>query len=167
MNGPILSEHIPHGAACPTNSRASRRTSRVVSFRAGQVIQSPGEPLRDIWFLDRSLCSLTMTTADGSTAEVATSARKALWASRRFSASARSSTMRPCTSWATAWRSVMNVEVFHRELDRREVFYAHALEYVETFVGGIGRVGRVQRAALGRRAMRSMAPGGGDASREP
>ena len=43
----------------------------VVSFRAGQVIQKRGEPLREIWFLDRSLCSFTMTSADGSTAEVA------------------------------------------------------------------------------------------------
>ena len=32
---------------------------------------------------------------------------------------------------------VISVEAFHRELERRDVFYAHALEYVGRFIDGL------------------------------
>ena len=109
----------------------------VVSFRAGQVIQRRGEPWRDIYFLNRSLCSLTMTSADGSTAEVASVGSEGFVGVEAFLG------VRVAFSDATMHvagdgiASVMSVDAFRRELDRRDVFYAHALDYVSGFVDGL------------------------------
>jgi len=109
----------------------------VVSFRAGQVIQKRGEPLREIWFLDRSLCSFTMTSADGSTAEVASVGSEGFVGVEAFlgvSAAYCDATMYIV---GDGMASVMNVDAFRRELGRREVFYSHVLEYVNIFVGAL------------------------------
>ena len=108
-----------------------------ISFRAGQVIQRRGEPLREIWFLDRSVCSFTMTTADGSTSEVASVGSEGFVGVEAFLGvrSAYCDATMHIAGDGTA--GVMSVDKFRRELDRRGVFYAHALEYVNIFVGSL------------------------------
>ena len=109
----------------------------MVSFRAGQVIQKRGEPLREIWFLDHSLCSFMMTTADGSTAEVASVGSEGFVGVEAFLGVRTAFCDATMHIAGDGMASVMGVDAFRRELGRCEVFHSHALEYVNIFVGSL------------------------------
>ena len=108
-----------------------------VSFRAGRVIQIRNQPVREIWFLDRSLCSFTMTTADGSTAEVASVGSEGFVGVEAFLGVRVAYCDATMHIVGDGIARVMSVDAFRREIDRRGVFYEHALEYVNTFVGSL------------------------------
>ncbi len=109
----------------------------VVSFRAGQVIQKRGEPLREIWFLDRSLCSFMMTSAEGFTAEVASVGSEGFVGVEAFLGVRTAFCDATMHIVGDGMAGVMSMDAFRRELGRCEVFHSHALEYVNKFVGSL------------------------------
>lgn len=109
----------------------------VVSFRAGHVIQKRGEPLREVWFLDHSLCSFMMTGADGSTAEVASVGSEGFVGVEAFLGVRTAFCDATMHIVGDGIAGVMSVDAFRRELGRCEAFHSHALEYVNIFVGSL------------------------------
>ena len=109
----------------------------MVSFRAGQVIQKRGEPLREIWFLDHSLCSFMMASADGSTAEVASVGSEGFVGVEAFLGVRTAFCDATMHIAGDGVAGVLSVDAFRRELGRCEVFHSHALEYVNIFVGSL------------------------------
>jgi CRP-like cAMP-binding protein len=115
-----------------------KRISADLTFgplRARQILHRRDEPLREIYFPGRSLCSLLITTADGAVAEVA------VVGSEGFVGVEAVLGLRVAMCDATvqiagdAVAHTMSLDAFRDEMDRRGTFYAAVMTYTQAFVG--------------------------------
>jgi CRP-like cAMP-binding protein len=101
---------------------------RPVSLRAKQRLQKQGEPIEDIYFLDRGACSVIKVMSDGEMAEIASIGNEgALGASAFFGHSHALGDTQVYPSGASG--SSINLSAFHAEMDRRGSFYNLMIRY--------------------------------------
>ena len=105
------------------------------TLRARQVLHKRDEPLREIYFPGRSLCSLVMTTSDGAAAEVAVVGVEGLVGIEAVIG------LRVALCDATVQIAgdgvahAMSIDAFRRELERRGAFYSTVKTYMQAFLG--------------------------------
>jgi CRP-like cAMP-binding protein len=115
-----------------------RRISRDLSFGERKVrhnLQRRGEPLRDIYFPSRSLCSLSMTMADGAAAEIAMVGSEGLIGVE----AGLGLTLATCDATVQIAGDgvghTMTVDAFRRELDQGGALYSIVKKYTRALVG--------------------------------
>ena len=116
----------------------SRRVSNLLTAKpltARQRLHRRGEPLREIYFPSRSLCSLVATMDDGGAAEITVVGSEGLIgveAVLGLPVALRDVTVQ-VTGDGVA--HAMTIEAFRQELDRREAFYDRVMKYTQAFLG--------------------------------
>jgi CRP-like cAMP-binding protein len=102
-------------------------------LKARQVLHKHGEPLAEIYFPGRSVCSITNVMQDGGVVEVATVGREGLvGVAAIFGAPVSSG--EAFVQIAADPAAVMGIDAFRRELDRRGAFYDCVTRYSQAFV---------------------------------
>jgi CRP-like cAMP-binding protein len=102
-------------------------------LKVRQVIHKNGEPINEIYFPSRSVCSITNTMADGSIVEVATVGREGLVGIGAVLGN-------PVgigdafVQVAGEPAAVMPIDAFRREMERRGAFYDAVTRYSQAFV---------------------------------
>ena len=110
---------------------SSELTWRPLKVR--QILHKHGEPLSEVYFPGRSVCSITNMMEDGGVVEVATVGREGLVGiSAVFGAPV--ATGEAFVQVAGEPAAVMSVEAFRREMDRRGAFYDRVTRYSQAFV---------------------------------
>jgi len=103
------------------------------SLKVRQVLHKPGEPIGEIFFPGRSVCSITNVMDDGSVVEVATVGREGLIGiAAVFGAPVASG--EAFVQIAAEPAAVMSIEAFRREMERRGAFYDRVTKYSQAFV---------------------------------
>src|SRR5687767_9775084 len=98
-----------------------------------QVLHKHGEPVSEIYFPGRSVCSITNVMEDGAVVEVATVGREGLVGiAAVFGAPV--STGEAFVQIAAEPAAVMSLEAFRRELERRGAFFDRVTRYSQAFV---------------------------------
>jgi len=106
-------------------------TWRPVKVR--QVLHKHGEPISEVYFPGRSVCSITNVMEDGSAVEVATVGREGLvGVSAVFGAPVASG--QAFVQIAGEPAAVMSIDAFRLEMDRRGGFYDIVTRYSQAFV---------------------------------
>jgi CRP-like cAMP-binding protein len=119
-----------------------RRISADLSFGERKVhynLQKRGEPLRDIYFPSRSLCSLSMTMADGAAVEIAMVGSEGLIgveAGLGLSLATCDATVQIAGDGVG---HAMSVDSFRRELDQGGALYSIVKKYTSALVGCVGQ----------------------------
>jgi CRP-like cAMP-binding protein len=108
---------------------------RRATLKGRQTLQKRDEPLRDIYFPDRSLCSLVMTTANGLAAELAVVGAEGLIGVESVLGLPRAMSDATVQIAGDGACHVMSIDAFHHELDRRGPFHTNVTRYVQAFVG--------------------------------
>ena len=102
-------------------------------LKVRQVLHKHGEPVSEIFFPGRSVCSITNVMEDGGVVEVATVGREGLVGiSAVFGA--RVATGEAFVQIAAEPAAVMGVDAFRREMDRHGAFHDHVTRYSQAFV---------------------------------
>jgi CRP-like cAMP-binding protein len=102
-------------------------------LKVRQVLHKHGEPLSEVYFPGRSVCSITNMMEDGGVVEVATVGREGLVGiSAVFGAPV--ATGEAFVQVAGEPAAVMSVDAFRREMDRRGAFYDRVTRYSQAFV---------------------------------
>ena len=102
-------------------------------LKVRQVLHKHGEPVSEVFFPGRSVCSITNTMEDGSVVEVATVGREGLIGiSAVFGAPV--ATGEAFVQVADEPAAVMGVDAFRREMERRGAFYDRVTRYSQAFV---------------------------------
>jgi CRP-like cAMP-binding protein len=110
---------------------SSELTWRTLKVR--QVLHKHGEPISEIYFPGRSVCSITNVMEDGGVVEVATVGREGLVGiSAVFGAPVASG--EAFVQVAAEPAAVMSLDAFRREMERRGVFYDAVTRYSQAFV---------------------------------
>lgn len=110
---------------------SSELTWRQLKVR--QILHKHGEPLSEVYFPGRSVCSITNMMEDGGVVEVATVGREGLVGiSAVFGAPL--ATGEAFVQVAGEPAAVMSVDAFRREMDRRGAFYERVTRYSQAFV---------------------------------
>jgi CRP-like cAMP-binding protein len=114
-----------------------QRLSAEMSFRPlklRQTLHKHGERISEVYFPGRTVCSITNTMEDGGVVEVAMVGREGLvgiGAVLGDSTAVGDAIIQVQAEGAQA----MNVDTFHREMDRRGPFYDVVNRYSQAFVG--------------------------------
>jgi CRP-like cAMP-binding protein len=106
----------------------------VGELKIRQHLQRPGEPLREVYFPSRSLCSLTMTMEDGASAEIATVGLEGLVGVEAVLGFAHATCDATVQVAGDGIGHAMTVEAFRRELDQRGALDAVVRKYTQGFV---------------------------------
>ncbi len=110
---------------------SSELTWRPLKVR--QVLHKHGEPVAEVYFPGRSVCSITNVMEDGSVVEVATVGREGLVGiAAVFGALVASG--EAFVQIAVEPAAVMSIDAFRREMDRRGAFYDRVTKYSQAFV---------------------------------
>ena len=110
---------------------SSELTWRPLKVR--QVLHKHGEPLAEVYFPGRSVCSITNVMEDGSVVEVATVGSEGLVGiSAVFGAPVASG--EAFVQIAAEPAAVMSIDAFRREMERRGAFYDRVTKYSQAFV---------------------------------
>jgi CRP-like cAMP-binding protein len=110
---------------------SSELTWRPLNVR--QVLHKHGEPLAEVYFPGRSVCSITNVMEDGSVVEVATVGSEGLVGiSAVFGAPVASG--EAFVQIAAEPAAVMSIDAFRREMERRGAFYDRVTKYSQAFV---------------------------------
>jgi CRP-like cAMP-binding protein len=113
-----------------------QRVSNELTWRplkVRQVLHKHGEPLSEVYFPGRSVCSITNVMEDGGVVEVATVGREGLvGVSAVFGAPVASG--EAFVQIAGEPAAVMSIDAFRREMDRRGAFYDIVTRYSQAFV---------------------------------
>ena len=103
------------------------------TLRVRQTLHKNGEPLTEIYFPGRSVCSITNVMEDGGIVEVATVGREGLvGVNAVFGNSVASGDAFVQIAGEPA--AVMGIEAFRREMERRGAFYDAVTRYSQAFV---------------------------------
>lgn len=115
-----------------------RRISSLLSYRplqARQKLQRRGEPVREIYFPERSLCSFVISMEDGATAEVAVVGSEGFIGGDAM-LGLPVATCDVVVQVAGEGRAyAMNVDDFQHELDERGALYSACTRYLNAFMG--------------------------------
>ena len=110
---------------------SSELTWRPLKVR--QVLHKHGEPLAEVYFPGRSVCSITNVMEDGSVVEVATVGSEGLVGiAAVFGAPVASG--EAFVQIAAEPAAVMSIDAFRREMERRGAFYDRVTKYSQAFV---------------------------------
>lgn len=102
-------------------------------LKVRQVLHKHGEPLSEVYFPGRSVCSITNTMEDGGMVEVATVGREGLVGiAAVFGAPV--ATGETFVQVAGEPAAVMSIGAFRREMERRGAFYDRVTRYSQAFV---------------------------------
>jgi CRP-like cAMP-binding protein len=110
---------------------SSELTWRPLKVR--QVLHKHGEPIGEIYFPGRSVCSITNVMEDGNAVEVATVGREGLIGIGAVFGALVSSG-EAFVQIAVEPAAVMNIDAFRREMERRGPFYDRMTKYSQAFV---------------------------------
>jgi CRP-like cAMP-binding protein len=102
---------------------------------AGQVLQKQGNPVTRVWFLSRNLCSLTMSTGDGSAPEIGMVGSEGvvgLEAALDLPLAVCNATVRVA---GDGMGHVMTVQAFRRELDQRGALHSGVRAFAKALLG--------------------------------
>src|SRR5512145_968779 len=110
---------------------SSELTWRPLKVR--QVLHKHGEPISEVFFPGRSVCSITNVMEDGGIVEVATVGREGLiGVGAVFGAPVSSG--EAFVQIASEPAAVMSLDAFRREMDRRGAFYDRVTKYSQAFL---------------------------------
>ena len=110
---------------------SSELTLRPLKVR--QVLQKHGEPISEVYFPGRSVCSITNVMDDGSIVEVATVGREGLVGiSAVLGAPVASG--EAVVQIAAEPAAVMGIDAFRREMERQGAFFDAVTRYAQAFV---------------------------------
>jgi CRP-like cAMP-binding protein len=102
-------------------------------LKVRQVLHKHGEPVSEVYFPGRSVCSITNVMEDGSVVEVATVGREGLVGiSAVFGA--RVASGEAFVQIAAEPAAVMGIDAFRREMERRGAFHEQVTRYSQAFV---------------------------------
>lgn len=102
-------------------------------LKVRQVLHKHGEPLAEVYFPGRSVCSITNVMEDGGVVEVATVGREGLVGiAAVFGAPFASG--EAFVQIAAEPAAVMSSDAFRREMDRRGAFHDRVTRYSQAFV---------------------------------
>ncbi len=102
-------------------------------LKVRQVLHKHGEPVSEIFFPGRSVCSITNVMEDGAVVEVATVGREGLVGiAAVFGAPV--STGEAFVQIAAEPAAVMSIEAFRHEMERRGAFHDRITRYSQAFV---------------------------------
>ena len=102
-------------------------------LKVRQLLHKHGEPLSEIYFPGRSVCSITHMMEDGSVVEVATIGREGIiGVSAAFGTPV--ATGDAFVQVAGEPAAVMGIDAFRREMDRRGAFFDRITRYSQAFV---------------------------------
>ena len=110
---------------------SSELTWRPLKVR--QVLHKHGEPVTEIYFPGRSVCSITNVMEDGAVVEVATVGPEGLVGVAAVFG-AQVSTGEAFVQIPAEPAAVMSIEAFRREMERRGAFHDRVTRYSQTFV---------------------------------
>ena len=102
-------------------------------LKVRQVLHKRGEPITEVYFPGRSVCSITNTMEDGGMVEVATVGREGLVGIGAVMGSPIASG-EAFVQIAAEPAGVMPIEAFNRELERRGALYDAVTRYSQAFV---------------------------------
>jgi CRP-like cAMP-binding protein len=105
------------------------------SLRAHQTLQKRGEPLREIYFPSRSLCSVSAMRTDGAPPEIAVVGSEGVIGVEGVLGLEVSSWDATVQVAGDGMGHAMDVDVFRNELRRKGTFYAHVTSYAYALVG--------------------------------
>ena len=102
-------------------------------LKVRQVLHKHGDPLAEVYFPGRSVCSVTNVMEDGSVVEVATVGREGLvGVSAVFGAPVATGAAFVQIPGEPA--AVMGIDAFRREMERRGAFHDRVTKYSQAFV---------------------------------
>ena len=132
MNPQLWSNHLLTSLPPEELQRVSSElTWRPLKVR--QVLHKHGEPISEVFFPGRSVCSITNPMEDGGVVEVATVGREGLVGiGAVFGAPVSSG--EAFVQIAGEPAAAMSIDAFRREMDRRGVFYDRVTKYSQAFV---------------------------------
>ena len=102
-------------------------------LKVRQVLHKHGEPVSEIFFPGRSVCSITNVMEDGAVVEVATVGRAGLVGIAAVFGSPVS-TGEAFVQIAAEPAAVMSIDAFRREMERRGAFHDRITRYSQSFV---------------------------------
>lgn len=102
-------------------------------LKVRQVLHKHGEPVSEIFFPGRSVCSITNVMEDGAVVEVATVGREGLVGIAAVFGSPVS-TGEAFVQIAAEPAAVMSIDAFRREMERRGAFHDRVTRYSQAFV---------------------------------
>ena len=117
--------------------RRISRELRLAPLKTGQSLQRSGEPLQDVYFPDRCLCSLVIRTADGCTAEVAVVGAEGFVGVESAFGMSNAFTDVIVHAAGDAVCHVLSMSSFRREFDEHGAFHAAVMQYAHAFVEGL------------------------------
>jgi len=134
---PISETHTLNGILAALPADDYRRISNrlfLKSLHARQILHRRDEPLREICFPSRSLCSLIVTMDDGRSAEIAVVGSEGLIgleAALGLSTATCDATVHVAGDGVAL---AMNIDAFQRELDLRGALHSSVISYLQAFV---------------------------------
>jgi CRP-like cAMP-binding protein len=108
---------------------------KLVELKARQTLQKRGEPLREIYFPNRCLCSLVVSMADGATAEITVVGAEGFIGVDAVLGLSHATCDANVQMVGDGIGQSMSVGAFRRELDWHGALYSHATKYAQAFVG--------------------------------
>jgi CRP-like cAMP-binding protein len=102
-------------------------------LKVRQVLHKHGEPISEVYFPGRSVCSITNMMEDGGVVEVATVGREGLVGVGAILGNPIA-TGEAFVQIPGELAAVMSIDAFRRELDRRGPFYENVTRYSQAFV---------------------------------
>ena len=102
-------------------------------LKVRQVLHKRGEPVTEVYFPGRSVCSITNTMEDGGMVEVATVGREGLVGIGAVMGNPIAAG-EAFVQIAAEPAGVMPIDAFNRELERREALYNAVTRYSQAFV---------------------------------
>jgi CRP-like cAMP-binding protein len=112
---------------------SSQLTTRPLKPR--DILQKRDEPLGEVYFPGRSLCSLFITMSDGASAEIAVVGAEGLIGLESVQGLSRAACDATVHVAGDGICHVMSEEAFRRELDHRETLYSNVTLYAQAVVG--------------------------------
>jgi len=110
------------------------RTLEAIPLKLRHVLHKPGEPIQHVYFPGGGFCSMVAVLKDGTMVEIATIGREGMVGAF---AALNGNGIPPMTmvQGETAICYQMPMAVFHREMERRGVFYELVTQYTRALVG--------------------------------
>jgi CRP-like cAMP-binding protein len=110
----------------------------VVPLKLKNVLHKPGEQIRDVYFPGGGFCSMLTVLEDGSMVEIATIGREGVvGVSAVLDGSPVTSTAMVQGETETCYR--MKVDVFRREINRRDAFHELMAHYAQALFGFVAQ----------------------------
>ena len=111
-----------------------------VALSKGQVLYKEDETIRDVFFLNSGLCSLTKTMQNGATSEIAAIGNEGVIGASVYFGE-KHSMIRAMVPVAGIEAFKMTVDAFVEEMERRSHFYSTVVRYTQAFTSQIIQTG--------------------------